>query len=108
MPWNAVSVPVELENGSILLSDDIGVEIINDKGIEWTSPRISWDGIEDLKLNGNVLTGLSYDPTDEIVEWKTFEINLSTKEIKGSIYKQNYTISKKLKNQKPWWKIFIL
>ena len=96
----------ELEKGSLLIYDDIGVEIINDNGLEWESPRISWDGIKDIKIIGNMLTGLSYDPMDDMDLWSKFKINLITKEIEGGSYRKYYTDDNKPIKQKPWWKLW--
>ena len=52
----------------------------------FTSKRISWDGLKDLKIDNNVLTGLAYDPTNSNQPWSPFILNLVTKEIQGGTY----------------------
>jgi len=68
----------------IILADFCNVWLVNDQGNVWQSKRISWDGIEDLKLQENLVTGLSYDPGAN--DWKPFSINLDTKETIGGSY----------------------
>jgi hypothetical protein len=81
------SALVTKEN-EIVLVDDISIEIMTEKGIVWQSERISWDGIKDTELNGNILSGLSYDPTNSFNEWIPFTVDLTTKEIIGGSYRQ--------------------
>ena len=97
---------LEINKNNLLISDDIGVEIINENGIEWKSPRISWDGIKNLSINDNILTGLSFDPMNDLEEWCEFSIDLITKEINGGSYRKYYTDDNRLKKRKPWWKIW--
>lgn len=79
---------IKIEDNKIILADDIYIRLIDDKGTIWQSERISWDGIKDLKLQNNILTGLSYDLMDSITEWIPFSINLDTKEITGGSYRR--------------------
>ncbi len=79
---------IETEENQIAVVDDICVTVINDKGNVWQSERISWDGIKDLILQDNLLTGLSYDPMDSINEWIPFSIDLDTKQITGGSYRR--------------------
>jgi len=101
----SINNAIELEEGGLLVSDDIQILILNGKGIEWQSPRISWDGIKELKLNDNILTGVSYDPMNDKDEWCDFSIDLNTKEIIGGSYRHYYTNSNQSIRKKPWWKI---
>ena len=102
----SINTAIELKNGNLLISDDIGIEILNDTGIEWKSPRISWDGIKDLKINEEILTGISYDPMNDLDEWSKFKVNLDTKEIEGGSFRRYYTDENEPIKQKPWWKIW--
>jgi hypothetical protein len=79
---------IQTADNQIVLVDDIYLTFINDKGTVWQSERISWDGIKDLKLQDNVLTGLSYDPMgSSINEWVPFSFDLGTKQITGGSYR---------------------
>lgn len=105
----------QTENGSLACSDGISIQFLdNQTGELWQSERISWDGFKDLKLDGEIISGLSYDPTNSLNEWAEFSLNLRTKEINGGSYrltmKQNPHIPKvQLQGEnetKPWWKIW--
>lgn len=76
------------DDKKIVLVDDIYIGIIDDNAVVWQSERISWDGIKDVKLQDNILTGLSCDPMDRITEWVPFSIDLDTKEIIGGSYRR--------------------
>lgn len=72
--------------GRIVTSDDTSVYIVEPNGDVWVSPRISWDGFEDLVIENNVVKGLAYTPVDSRQEWWPFTIHLETKEITGGTY----------------------
>lgn len=95
---------------SFILSNGINVTIINPAGEVWNSGRISWDGIKNLKLDIDTLSGLSYDPMNKNKEWIPFFLNLKTKELKGGSYRQYEfkPISDNVSGvkKKPWWKNF--
>jgi hypothetical protein len=79
---------IKTADDKIVLIDDIYVWLLDVKGTVWQSERISWDGIKDVNLKDNILTGLSYDPTDSINEWIPFLIDLDTKEITGGSFRR--------------------
>jgi hypothetical protein len=85
----AIEDIIEIENRSLVFEDSISIIIIDgEAGEMWTSERISIDGFKDLKLIGDVLYGLSYDPTNSQDPWTKFSLNLKTKEIKGGSYRE--------------------
>jgi hypothetical protein len=53
----------------------------------WVSERISWDGIKDLKVDGSVVSGMAYDPTNKNKEWVEFSVDLQSRAIKGGSYR---------------------
>ncbi len=72
--------------------------------IEWKTGRISWDGIKDLKLDGNILTGYAYDigmydENNDDNAWVKFTIDLETKKIEGGC-----NFSEEVIERKPWYK----
>ena len=48
--------------------------------------RISWDGIKDVDLKENIITGLAYDPTDSNLEWKPFKVDVEKRKVEGGSY----------------------
>ena len=75
-------------------------------GVLWGSPRISWDGIRDVKIENGLLTGMSFDPMDSSNEWVPFSINLATKEVVGGSYAKYYSDNGPPVEKAKWWKIW--
>ncbi|MFC7667512.1 hypothetical protein ACFQT0_09025 [Hymenobacter humi] len=73
-------------HGEVALVDDLCVVVVSSTGELWQSERIAWDGIKDVVISGRKLMGWAYDPTDSIREWKSFAIDLDTKEVWGGSY----------------------
>ncbi|MEM6261546.1 MAG: hypothetical protein AAGI38_03485 [Bacteroidota bacterium] len=90
---------------NLILSDDVSVDFINEDGIMWESPRISFDGINDLKIENRTLIGKSYDPMNDADEWVDFSINIDSKEVQGGSYRKYYLDSGEPIKKKPWWKL---
>jgi len=69
---------------------------------EWRQ-NISWDGIKDLQIKGNLLSGYCYDIflNDENRNdfWIKFTLNMDTKEFKGGCSKLE-----DFKERKPWYR----
>jgi hypothetical protein len=72
----------------ILAIDLTSITIIEPTGEHWFSERISWDGFKDLNFNEDFVTGLSYDPMNQINPWVAFTLNFKTKEITGGSYRR--------------------
>ena len=80
------STTFKTATGKIILQDQTDFTIVEPNGQFWHTERISWDGFEEVELKDNILTGLSYDPTNQINEWKEFSYNIDTKELIGGSY----------------------
>ena len=87
-------------DGRIILQDQTNLTIIESSGKYWHSERISWDGMKDLNLQNNIITGLSFDPMHEADEWVAFSFDINARTLTGGSYYRRY------KKQKPWWKIW--
>lgn len=53
----------------------------NASGLRWQTSRISWDGIEELRLEQHRLKGVAFDPRRV-----PFEVDLLTGEVAGGAY----------------------
>jgi len=69
------------EFNAILFVDPLGMETIKKEGRWWCIPRISWDGISNIKIEGNTLQGEAYDPFAD--RWVPFTVDLRTGECEG-------------------------
>lgn len=111
---------IQKEDRSLICSDGIHILLLDNKtGEIWKSDRISWDGIKDLKLVDNKISGQTYDPTNSNQHWSDFELDFETKEIKGGSFQEfldrnehlevqeNGMLREKTeKKKKLWWKIW--
>ena len=77
---------LSVDDGRFILVDVIDVTVIETNLSFWHSLRISWDGLEDVKLEGHLLKGLSYTPVSIKGEWIPFTLNINTKELIGGAY----------------------
>jgi hypothetical protein len=50
----------------------------------WRSPRVSWDGINNLRVERERVLGEGWDPLNE--KWHAFAIDLVTRELHGGAY----------------------
>jgi hypothetical protein len=102
-------------DGRLILQDLTDLTIIEPNGEYWNTERISWDGIKDLKLEGNLISGLSFDPMNDKEEWVEFVVDLEKRNVKGGSYRQyefepvqqNAESVQRMNDKKsPWWKIW--
>jgi hypothetical protein len=72
---HVVSLP---EFGAVVISDGLGFEAIRNDGIWWRSPRVSWDKIRNINIDGTILRGEASIPTSTGAKWSTFTVDLMT------------------------------
>ena len=53
----------------------------------WISPRISWDGLRDIKLHGSELMGEAWTPVGDA--WVPFTLDLLTGHCADGIYEKD-------------------
>jgi len=96
---------IENDDGRLILASLTDIIFLDQNAeIEWETGRISWDGIKDLKLDGNILTGYAYDvgmydENNDDNAWVKFTIDLETKKIEGGC-----DFSEEVIERKPWYK----
>ena len=74
------------ELGALVFSGGLGFEAIKKDGIWWQSPRISWDEIRNIKVEGTILRGEASTPTPDGNKWAPFTVDLMTGQCEGGIY----------------------
>ncbi len=74
------------EDGRLILQDQTDLTIVESNGNYWDTERISWDGLKEVELDKNIVTGFAYHPTYDADEWVKFSYNIDTKELLGSSY----------------------
>lgn len=101
---------LERDDGRLILASCTDIMLLDKNAeVEWKTGRISWDGIKDLRLDGNILVGYAYDACardiDDDDAWVKFTIDLETKEIEGGC---NFWEETTKKYNWKYWLIFIL
>jgi len=85
----------------LVLQDETDLTIIEPDRTHWHTERISWDGLAEIKVENNLVTGLSYDPMHDADEWVQFTYDIDTRILTGGSY---HKYDKKI--IKPWWKVW--
>lgn len=101
-------------DGRLILQELTDLTIFEVNGEHWHTERISWDRIKDLKLEGSLVTGLSFDPINDRSQWIEFIVDLENRNVKGGSYRQyefkysgsNVESIHGQNEKKPWWKIW--
>jgi len=86
-------------NNRLVLQDQTDLTIIENDGTHWNTERISWDGLAEIKVENNIVTGVAYNPMHDSDEWVDFKYDIDTKTLTGGSY---YSFESK----KPWWKVW--
>lgn len=69
------------ELDAMVLTCFTDIYLFDGHSVIWRSPRVSWDGFDDLKVDGHVLSGRAWDaPTDTFIP---FEADLAARLVKG-------------------------
>jgi len=76
----------KMPDGRIILQDQIDITIVERDGEYWHSERISWDGLKELNLNKEIISGLAYDPMRPEDAWVKFSYNIDTRKLTGGSY----------------------
>jgi hypothetical protein len=73
---------MQASDGRLILSALTDLTIIEKNGEHWNSVQISLDGLKDVNLNGNIVSGLGWDYTvKEGEEWNEFKYNIDTRKL---------------------------
>lgn len=103
-------IVIKTLDGRLILQDLTDLTIIEPNGEHWHTERLAWDGIKDLTIEGNLVSGLSFDPIRDKSEWVEFVVDLEKRSIKGGSYRQYEFKSDNQKSEKKrkklWWKIW--
>jgi hypothetical protein len=86
----SIDQSLQTEANTIVAADQFGLMVIGSAGVLWQSPRISWDGIKELTIDKQIVSGFAFDPTHDKDEWVEFRVDLETKHLDGGSYRQYY------------------
>lgn len=86
-------------DGRFVLHNQTELILVEPTGAYWISENISMEQLKDLKLENNVVTGLSFDYSiKQREEWIHFSLHLDTKLLTYECDSRNR------KSEKKWWK----
>ena len=87
-----------IELNALLFEEGIYLSLISPK-INWQTKRLSWDGIRNLSISGNLVLGEGwcYDET-----WHTFSVSL----VDGSHTGGAYGVSELVPIKRSWWQFW--
>lgn len=89
-----------LPDGRLMLYDVTEVTLVESNCQYRYLERVSWDGIADVRLEGDFVTGLGYQPSHYSDAWKPIKVDINSLAVTG----QSYPIGKEIK--KPWWRFW--
>ena len=74
------------ELNQVLLDNTCWFEIVGASGLQWKTPRLSWDGFRSISIQGAKVFGEAYSPVDKNKEWFPFAIDLVKRSAEGGSY----------------------
>jgi len=85
----------------LILASTVCLTIVESDGTHWNTERISWDGLEDLQIDGSTVSGVAYHPMLESDEWVPFSYDIDRRELVGGSFDWYEPLKKR-----PWWKFW--
>lgn len=70
--------------GYLFNNQDLSFFRLSAQGALWQTRRMSWDGFEELRLEGELLTGKAWTPMDDA--WVPFTLDLRTGRVEGGTH----------------------
>lgn len=74
----------------IVMPNNVDITVLTPRsGSLWRTRRISWDGFQLLRIEGNSLHGESWQPTSSGMlkdEWRPFRLDLNSRQLTGGSY----------------------
>lgn len=75
----------QLESGDLILDHQgLAYTRLGRRGVVWNTPRISWDGFQNVRLEANHLAGQAWSPVED--RWMPFRVHLETGRVEGGSY----------------------
>lgn len=69
-----------------VLHDETHLTVIAADGTYWRTERISWDGLAEVRIEANVVSGLAFSPTSTCGEWVEFSYDIDTRSLVGGSF----------------------
>ncbi len=65
----------------VIFGNGLWFECEGASGLVWKTPRLSWDGTENVRLEGYLLRGSAFDVNDQC--WHPFAVDIETGDVEG-------------------------
>lgn len=69
------------ERESVIFGNGLWFECEGPEGLVWRTPRLSWDGTENVRIEGPLLRGSAFDVNDQA--WHPFAVDLESGDVEG-------------------------
>lgn len=93
---------IKAPKNRLVLQDSTDLTIIEANGEIWHTERISWDGIKELNIEGELINGLSLNPMSNKDEWIEFVVDLEKRNVKGGSFRQFEIVEQSNNNSIGW------
>jgi hypothetical protein len=84
LPAIFAALEVQNPNGWILNRQGIALARLGPGGLVWHTRRLSWDGFDQVRIEGNEVIGLAWSPFGH--QWLMFRVDLRTGRSTGGTY----------------------
>lgn len=84
LPAIDLALEVQSPEGWIFSRQGFALASLGPKGIEWHTRRLSWDGFNNVRIEGELVVGDAWSPMDD--SWHPFRVDLQTGESKGGSF----------------------
>ena len=84
LPAIDLALEVQSPEGWIFSRQGIALARLGANGIEWHTRRLSWDGFDNVRIEGDHVVGDAWSPLDD--SWHPFRVDLVTGESKGGSF----------------------
>ncbi len=74
------------ERKLVVFGNGLAFEAYGTRGNMWRSRRISWDGIKNIRQEGEALVGDAWTPLDQKDDWQPFRVSLIDGTVQGGSY----------------------
>lgn len=68
----------------LVIGNGLWFEATDGERLLWRSRRVSWDGMRNVRMDGEVIVGEAYDPSRD--GWSPFQVDIETGDVLGGTY----------------------
>ena len=84
LPAVGMALEVQEPNGWVFSRQGLALARLGPDGFVWHTRRLSWDGFDQVRIEGDEVTGLAWSPVGD--QWHEFRVDLHTGRSFGGAY----------------------